>query len=115
MDEKVDKMPHSDHIAEFDQRGWMLIHPLRCPGMLLDCEVTQLCQQLQYAPAIGRFWAYADAKNNSFTLRLGEPVPREIEGTSRRTGYSYHSGNKRPGAKLHVESNANSAVDNLGL
>lgn len=89
-------MAIAEHILEMDQRGWMVIHPLRCPGNLLECPVTQICRQMTAPPATGRFWAAAEAVNSQYKLVIGERVPPEIEGTSRRTGYRFVPDKKRP-------------------
>lgn len=89
-------MPISEHIIELDKLGWMVIHPLRCPGNLLECEVTQLCREMTEPPVTGRFWCYAESRGNQWMLRLGESVPSVIQGTTRRTGHSFVPHKKRP-------------------
>lgn len=89
-------MAISEHILELDERGWMVIHPLRCPGNLLECEVTQVCREMTSSPASGRFWVYAEKRGNQIGLQLGERVPPEIQGTTRRTGYRFMGSKQRP-------------------
>jgi hypothetical protein len=86
----------SEHIIELDKVGWMVTHPLRCPGNLLECEVTQLCREMASSPAIGRFWCYAEKRGNQVWLRIGDQIPPEIQGTSRRTGYHFVPNKIRP-------------------
>lgn len=86
----------TEHIVELDRLGWMVIHPLWCPGNLLKCPVTQLCRDLESAPRTGRFWGRAESAKDRYTLKLGEPVPPDIHGTSRRTGYHFQKSTPRP-------------------
>jgi hypothetical protein len=89
-------MAYMDHIADFNDIGWDINHPLWCPGNLLDCPVTQLCRNMTRAPAAGRFWARAVTVKDHYELELGEAVPREIQGTSRRTAYHFATRKVRP-------------------
>jgi hypothetical protein len=84
------------HIIELDGRGWLAVHPLWCPGNLLECPVTQVCRNLSCAPKTGRFWCSAELKGEQYQLRLGDPCPPEIQGTSRRTGYAFTPKRTRP-------------------
>jgi len=90
-------MAHMEHIIELDQRGWMLIHPLWCPGNLLKCPATQLARQYDHAPKTGRFWCHFEPVKGNYVLKISnEEVPRHVQGTSRRTGYSYQRVTPRP-------------------
>lgn len=94
-------MAISEHLIELDRTGWLVIHPLRCPGNLLECQVTQLCREmtgLQDAGGVpGRFWAYTEQRGNQVTLKIEkDPVPPEVQGTSRRTGYRFMPNRMRP-------------------
>jgi len=89
-------MPITRHIAEFTERGWDLIHPLNCPANLLECPVTELCRDLRAAPKTGRFWADAVRRGKEHKLVLGDPVPRDIQGTSRKTGHHFTQVKMRP-------------------
>lgn len=90
----------TEHIAEIDSRGWSVIHPIRCPGDLLKCEVTQIFREMtsldDAGGETGRFWACAEQKGNQVILHLGDRVPPEVLSTSKKTGYSFQPGRKRP-------------------
>jgi hypothetical protein len=87
---------HMDHIVELDKIGWSVNHPLWCGGNLLDCPMTQLCQAISTPPKVGRFWGSAVRKGQNYHLELGDVVPMEIQGTSRRTAYHFASKKTRP-------------------
>jgi hypothetical protein len=87
---------HMQHIVELDNVGWSVNHPLWCSGNLLDCPVTQLCQNMPKPPKTGRYWGSAEVKGDRYILNLGEAVPMEIQGTSRRTSYHFTPKGVRP-------------------
>lgn len=84
------------HIVEFDVNGWLVIHTLACPGDLRKCQVTALVQKLGKSPAIGRWEGWAVRQGDEFRLVLGEPVPAEIQGTSKRIGTSWPRADHKP-------------------
>lgn len=90
----------TEHIAETDNVGWSVIHPIRCPGNLLECPVTQIFREmtgLEDAGGVaGRFWAYTEQKGNQVVLVLGDRVPLEVQGTSKKTGHTFLPSRKRP-------------------
>jgi hypothetical protein len=77
------------HIVEFSQTGWSVNHPVGCRGDLMKCPVTQLARAFGKSPGDGRFEAWAERGRTEWRLRLGELVPREVQGTSKLIGHCW--------------------------
>lgn len=54
-------MTNEQHVAEFDEHGWGMQHPVGCRPNLLDCRVHRAMQVISEAPGpLGRYIVLLD-------------------------------------------------------